>query len=221
MKPSNCSTLPARGETEAHFGFCLWASISCVRTQDLKGELSTVPTCRLDPPLEFDDNSLMSLKTVSLNQLESMVRSYLAEKKQAKPTFSIRNQAARWDIAHSTLQKVVSGERQLGLRTAQKLAAVFNTRLQDDKRPRRRPEERWNFGLLDANSSEQVSWLNLAILELLKLEDFTPSADWVAQRMGLDVEVTEFILQKMEREKMLKRDGDRWTDLLEDSVVAL
>ncbi len=163
----------------------------------------------------------MSFDVISLDQLESMVRNYVSEKKQAKPGFSIRNQAARWGIAHSTLQKVVSGDRQLGLKTARKLAAVFNTRIEDAKHPRRQPEDRWKFKLLDAHSSEQVSWINLAILELLKLDDFTPSAKWVAKRMGLDVDVTEFILQKMEREKMLKREGDEWTDLLEDSVVAL
>lgn len=163
----------------------------------------------------------MSLKTVTITELESMIRAYVGEKKSTRPQYSVRNQAARWDMAHSTLQKVISGERQLGTRTARKLAVIFNVKLSETKRPRRSPEDRWNFGRLDAHSAEQVSWVNLAILELMKLEDFEPTAEWVASRMRLDVDVTELILQKMEKAGMLERDGDTWNDLLQDSVVAV
>lgn len=161
----------------------------------------------------------MDKRRLTLPEFEAELFRIYREKKAKSRSFSIRAMASELGVPDTTLQKVFKGERNLGPRLAGEIAPRFNVDIVVEKKKRKPAHTKWAFKKLSEQSKTQISWVNLAILELIKLADFEPSKDWVAKKLGLPVDVVSNLLLEMENEGMLRREHGRWRDLFEDSSV--
>lgn len=154
---------------------------------------------------------------MTLDEFERELKSRISQKLDSNPHLSIRSIAKSWDVVESTLQKIVRGERKLGPRFGAELAAKLDVRLlKPESQAKRKMGKGWKK-LLSPTARPHVSWLNLSILEMLKLKSFKPDSKWIADRLGLPVTVVSNSLDEMESFGMLRRDGDHWVDLVEDA----
>lgn len=157
---------------------------------------------------------------MSLSELETHVRHYLETQRATNPRFSLRNQARRWGVPFSTIQKLATGKRGLGFITAKSLALKFDIELIAESRSKKRAPSKWTFTSLDPESEHQVNWVNLAILEMLKLKDFEPNATWFSNRLGLDESDLADAITSMNQHGLLETSDLQWRDRLGDSAVA-
>ena len=89
------------------------------------------------------------------------------------------------------------------------------------------PEEEVTFFFQDLkkqqnNSYEKIAldtfavisdWQHFAILELMKIEDFQPQAEWISHKLGLSLSETEKSIQRLfDLELILLDDQGQWVD---------
>src|SRR5690606_21693900 len=137
-------------------------------------------------------------------------RDLFNEKQKANKNLSVRAFALKIGLSETTLRKVLGGERKLGYRLAREIAPLFAAEVLPEKGKRKRKTYSCE---LDSNSSIQVNWLHLAILEMIKLNDFSPSVNWAASRLGVPEEVVEKALEVMQKASMIEIIEDSWVDL--------
>lgn len=162
-------------------------------------------------------------QTVNRLELSEIVRERYKRKRQANPRFSVKAFANQLGLNESTLYKVMQGRRRIGIHVARQLAGKLGYELVEDPVDIPRGAD-----VLDPDQAKTISqetfdvlgWIHFAILEAMKLGDFTPSEGWVARRFGLSLEETQRVLREMENAGVLKREGSTWTDTVEDAISA-
>ena len=135
------------------------------------------------------------------------------------PSWSFSIWARKLEIkSKSMLTMVLSGERNLSQELAEKMTAVLA--LTSDEKAYFlhlvNNQKRNVRGLLrlepnqDVASDTQISrrWLILVLLDLCQLEDFTPEAEWIKQRLLTPCSVEEIsaALLQMKRDQLLVED---------------
>ena len=160
----------------------------------------------------------MQKRELTLAEFESELIKFVRERQIKNPKLSARSIAFKLGVTSSTLQKLMSGKRRLGFRVAEEVASRMNVSLvkQKTKKRTRLRIKAWRLQL-NPDSEVSVSWLNLAILEMIKLADFHGDVSWIAARLGLPEELVEQAVSDMQKEDMLRIDGELWIDLVKDA----
>ncbi|MES3038251.1 MAG: TIGR02147 family protein [Bdellovibrionota bacterium] len=159
-------------------------------------------------------------KDLTVAEFEKELKQFVEDRASTNPHFSIRSMALKFGVLDSTLQKVIRGERNLGFRLAKDLAQHFNVEIIKDKTKKVRGPTRWKLNVIDPDSETHISWVNLAILEMIKLKDFNGTEAWIAKRLGLSLQTVQEVIRKMESQQMLTRTSKGWKDCMDDAAVA-
>ena len=163
------------------------------------------------------------MKTKSSTDIVEILKSALERLKTANRPMSVRALAARLELSPSYLHKVFRGEKPLSLKLlptiAQKLQLDHHEVAELQRLVLRAAEER-KFekvrGLRKAEKNDKSTplvqeyealgrsdlwllenWYILPIYNLAATEGFTPSADWVAGRLGISTEQAQKALQRL------------------------
>ncbi|RYZ93073.1 MAG: DUF4423 domain-containing protein [Proteobacteria bacterium] len=157
-------------------------------------------------------------ETVTGDELLQKLKTHLDQKQAKNKRFTASALARQIGILDSTLHKLLRGERKLGLHLGKQIATYLDVGF------KHAPREKKAARLPSLNPkalSEDLNWMHLAVLELLQLKDFTPSSDYVAQRLGLKDETAARILQELKNSGLLQVDErGNCSDRLSDSATA-
>jgi transcriptional regulator with XRE-family HTH domain len=161
-------------------------------------------------------------KGVNRLELSEIVADRYKRKRQANPRFSVKAFANQLGLNESTLYKVMQGRRRIGVHVARQLAQKLGYELLPDpvEIPKLENLDPANAKTISQETFDVLGWIHFAILEAMKLEDFTPSENWIARRFGLSGSETARVLREMEAAGVLRRDGGQWTDTVEDAISA-
>jgi uncharacterized protein (TIGR02147 family) len=121
--------------------------------------------------------------------------------------YSIRAFAKSLEMDHSTLAKLLRGERPLGNRARQKLQAKLGLGPDETRET--------DYAQLSLDTFTLIAdWHHYAILELMRLENFRPDLKWIARTLGIPHAEVAAAVQRLERCKLLKVRADgSWRDL--------
>lgn len=143
----------------------------------------------------------------------------LEERIQRNPSYSLRAFAKQLGISAATLSGILSGKRKLTAEMMGKIGFALNLA----------PEEVWDhqrqalghvenpahakFVELSQEMFMIVSeWYHLTILELMKLSDFEPNANWISKRLGVNSNQIKIAIDRLQRVGILEIHGNVWVD---------
>ncbi|MES2964103.1 MAG: DUF4423 domain-containing protein [Bdellovibrionota bacterium] len=164
-------------------------------------------------------------KAVNRLELSEIVSEQYKRKRQANPRFSVKAFANQLGLNESTLYKVMQGRRRIGVHVARQLAAKLGYELIEEP-VARQPQKidaldpASHMKTISQETFDVLGWIHFAILEAMKLSDFSPTVAWVARRFGLKIDETVRVLLEMEAAGVLKREGLAWTDTVDDAISA-
>ncbi len=146
---------------------------------------------------------------------------YLKHKQKMNPAYSLRSMAQSLGISPSTLSRILKGQRGLSL----KLANIMIDKLKLDERHALEflnslkaskfklldklpvgPEFQNSFEVDHKHYDVLSQWEYFALYDLIELDDFESSENYIAQKLSISVERTKKIIQEMVDLKLIKKD---------------
>lgn len=143
----------------------------------------------------------------------------LEQRIKNNPHYSLRSYAKKLGVSPATLSGILSGKRKLTAEMMSKIGFALSFS----------PEEVWEYqrqllghtNNLAHDRFKELSqemfmivseWYHLTILELMKLSDFKPDANWVAKRLGVNSNQIKIAIERLQRVGILEIKGKVWLD---------
>ena len=159
-------------------------------------------------PSHADDSSP---KEFRLYLQEELVR-----RCKKNPRFSLRAFARTLDVEASALSKILNGKRTLTPKMLHRMCTQlglgpdevrnYESGLVSTRRATRtKPDAKRNFQQVTADMFNAIAdWYHYAIIELLTVQGFRPSATWIARALGVSVPEVNFAVERLLRLGMLE-----------------
>lgn len=141
------------------------------------------------------------------NRFRLELEAEFVKRTRRNPAYSLRAYARQLGIGAPALSEILRGKRACGVKLRKRLAKELGL----GPGPIRAGE---TYALIEADQFALISdWYHYAILELLKLEDFQPSTQWVARQLGLSRPLVRAAVDRLVRLGLLaiRADG-KWED---------
>lgn len=153
-----------------------------------------------------------------LETLSERLRRELHKRCEKNPRYSLRAFARFLAIEPSALSKILHGKRIPSERTHQKLVDALGIRRADLPHivgsAAKPMQSRSDYVTLPVDLFRSISeWHHYAILELTRVEDFTPDARWIAKRLGIELGKARAAIERLFRMDLLALDAKgAWVD---------
>lgn len=157
-------------------------------------------------------------------------REYLTRRAR-NPYYSLRAFSRTLGLSSGRLSELLSGKRGVSVLTAERIAERLDYApdrrsewmdLVRDAKERRQRSQRLSALARDTDKSDEYSaitndqfyvmadWYHMAILSLLKTDDFKSDPRWIARRLNIAVRDAGVALQRLERLGLIRKEGARW-----------
>ncbi|WII72800.1 TIGR02147 family protein [Bdellovibrio sp. 22V] len=132
-----------------------------------------------------------------------------SEMQQRNPRFSLRSFAAKVGISAGRMNELIHDKRALSDFYAEKITIALGLNLQEKRRLYSfiSTKARKVHSVRKLTREEGLSvrcWENLAILSLLRTDDFEPSFEWIAERLNVSVERVEECFDILQQHQLVK-----------------
>lgn len=144
--------------------------------------------------------------------LRQYIRNDFAERQKANPHFSLRSYAKWLGISPAQISQILSGKRPISHRVAEKIFLRLNlssteqrlllTPDQGTAKKKKQPISTDKFELIS-------DWYYLAILSLSKIKDNKSDPRWIAQRLGIPVQVANKALTTLIENHVIQVNEDK------------
>ncbi len=150
----------------------------------------------------------------------NLIKNNLDLKMAKNPSYSLRSYAKHLGISPATLSGVINGKRKLSPDKIGKIGLSIGLS----------PEQIWNYQRetlgIKNNSQEDhfnelsqdlfimvSNWYHLAILEVMKLNDFQANEKWIANRLKIKPSQVKFAIERLQRIGILEiTKNNVWID---------
>lgn len=142
-----------------------------------------------------------------------LLREELNQRRAKNPRYSLRAFAQTLGISPSFLSKVLAGKKSLSEETFMKLASRLDLAEESIENMRAGLPgfklSALTFSPTEADNFQAIAdWHHYAILEAFTLNDFEPSAQWLAEKLGLTESKVEAALDRLYRLGYLKKQAN-------------
>jgi uncharacterized protein (TIGR02147 family) len=145
--------------------------------------------------------------------LIEILKSEFSRKQTRNPSYSLRSFSRDLEIDASNLSKLLSYQKDLGLKLKRKLAAKVGLTAGE-------LEALENDAVVNTKDSDYAShklelfevvsgWQHYAVLELFKLKKFEPSAKSIADRLNIPLSDAKQTLERLQKVGLIKKVGAR------------
>ncbi len=149
----------------------------------------------------------------------------LVERCRKNPRYSLRAFAKALGVGAAALSDMLNGKRSITGKSIEKIGLALGLSLKEIDRFKsvESLNEEWprspaiRFQQITLDTFALISdWYHYAILELLKVDGFQPSAAWIAKALGITKTEVNVALERLERLHLLERHADgHWEDVSE------
>ncbi|MGH1467504.1 MAG: TIGR02147 family protein [Bdellovibrionales bacterium] len=142
---------------------------------------------------------------MELKGLQNRLQKDLDKRIAKNPSYSLRSFAQFLEISPATLSGVLNGKRKPSLEMALKISEALDWKVLDrGKLESVFPSSKVDFHELSDDLFEAISeWQHFAILELLKLPDFSSDPKWISKKLGLNINRVKAALDRLLRLEIL------------------
>ncbi len=151
--------------------------------------------------------------------IKERIQDELEKRKMANSSYSLRALARDLNINHSLLSRIIASKIQMTPKIFDRIAGPL--KLTDDEtilfkqeinqRKKTQSKERIiasNFRQLKLEEFKIIQdWYNFAILELVNLESFEPSGDWIAKKLNITREEAQMALDRLITLKLIEKNS--------------
>jgi len=154
----------------------------------------------------------------------AFLKKQLEDRKRKNSRYSLRAFAQHLQMDPSALSRILLGKQRISLQTAEKISQTLRSNVEEKRlflssvalERKTQAESRLAQGLeennlspkmrtLDAKVFERVdAFLDLAVLEALRLEDCQPQSKWLANRLGMTAGQVEASLSRLQALELVK-----------------
>ena len=178
---------------------------------------------------------MVTLEQVS-HEPRSLLRGVLYSRQEKNPQYSLRAFARDLGVSHAYLSMVLSGQLKLSAKNALRFSQVLDLNEEvskallkgtlaeaSEKREEVQQEtklKREPFFFLEIDQFKLFSeWHHFAILDLTTLRGFQPNTNWIAKRLGLSKNEVSTAVKRLERLRLLRRNGKKWEKTYEHLAI--
>lgn len=139
-----------------------------------------------------------------------LLQKNLEERVEKNPRYSIRSFARLLQINDSSLSQILRGKRQLSSEQMQKKLARLgyeDTEITNNKALPNLPRASFDID----------TWVDDALLELMRLPNFTANNKWIASQLAITVAEVNGTLERLEKSGYIDRTQKGWKCLLSSS----
>ncbi len=149
-------------------------------------------------------------------RFRELLRSELGARCASNPQYSLRAFGRALDFDHSTLSKILRGQRRLTAATIRELGAGLGLDQQaiedhvvlERSAPRAGAKER-HVEQLRADAEQVIAgWHHYAILELTRIESFQADSQWIARVLDISVDTVNIAIQRLLHLRLLRMVGE-------------
>jgi uncharacterized protein (TIGR02147 family) len=150
-----------------------------------------------------------------MSDLRKYLADEFAQRAQKNPAYSLRAFARNLDLDSSYLSKILNGKRQLTSRTIINLCRKLGMGPDEIQKfinaPQKPQRRRDLFTSLDIDNFKIISeWYHFAILELVRLDDFVPDAQWIAKTLKITFAEALAAVERLKRVGLISETAGRW-----------
>lgn len=177
-------------------------------------------------PLRYTITLMVTSEQVT-HEPKSLLRGILYSRQEKNPQYSLRAFARDLGVSHAYLSMVFNGQLKLSAKNALKFSQVLDLNEEvskallkgtleepSEKRGKGQQEskiKRAPFFFLEIDQFKLFSeWHHFAILDLTTLKGFQPNTAWIAKRLGISKNEVSTAVKRLERLRLLRRNGKRW-----------
>ncbi len=160
------------------------------------------------------------------NTFRQHLREELVGRCQKNPRYSQRAFARFLSVDHSTLAKLLSGQRPLGKKTVVRLGTRLGmSPLEIESYLSNLPADDTGTDKYQqmADDSFQIiaDWQHFAILELMRIQGYNGQPKWIGSRLGISMSEVNEALSRLERIEMIKKTGKKWFPTADRKLTSL
>lgn len=136
------------------------------------------------------------------------------QRQRKNPRFSLRSFARFLEIDNSRLSKILKGSRPLPSELIDHLGQRLGLSLKEIERFKKAGGSQASYSQITQDQFDVISSpIHYAVLEAMKLQGFTPSAEWVAAKLGERLSSVRSAISRLIRSSLLIIDSaGKWTD---------
>ena len=175
--------------------------------------------------------SRLAMEDIYRNINKELFRRFLSQEFESRikknPSYSLRAYARSLNIHASCLSVILKNKRPLTPQLIKRFSQALELSPQNINELCSNNQYPNNRQVLTADVFEVISnWLHFAILELVKLEDFQPQIQWIAQTLEVQSIEVQNAVERLIRCELLEIENDKWrvikdTDIYVDEFTTL
>jgi len=156
-------------------------------------------------------------------EVRLLLNSELQSRIKNNSSYSLRAFARNLKLDHSTLSKLLTGQRKISSKTILHIGEQLGLSQNEitDYLNSIKPYQTDFVELAIDDYSSVCDWHFDAILELTRTKGFKPNINWVANRLGLDIQVVDKSVNALVKNGYLKVEDSKWVDLSIDNMVGI
>ncbi len=156
-------------------------------------------------------------KDVSTDKALVLLLKKFEESKEKNPRWSQRAFASKIGLSSGALSEILKGKRPLSSQLKKKISSrlqfspIEESEFFDDHLPQHLKTHRLEYFKLTTDQFHLISdWWHYGILNLMNTKGFNSSADWIAERLGLNVKIVNEAWDRLIRLNLIKKEGKKF-----------
>jgi uncharacterized protein (TIGR02147 family) len=159
-------------------------------------------------------------------EFRQLLQHELVERCRKNPQYSLRSFAKSLNVSPSALSSMLSGKRTITKKSKEKLGLALGLSLADVEKYKSADfgvsAESANSAILNNLKIQQLTldsfalisdWYHYAILELMKVKDFTSDTTWVSKTLGISKSEANIAIERLLRLGLIELDKKgQWKD---------
>lgn len=156
---------------------------------------------------------------IQKDDFKNYIRSELIRRCRKNPRYSLRAFAKNLEMDSSTLSKILNGKRSLGRKAIHNIGVKLGLKPSEIRNllssfNSTNPGKQTEYDLITDDIFSFISdWSYYAILELIRVDGFKPSAHSISKALGVSVHEARHAIETLQRLNFIKIKSGKWYDL--------
>lgn len=156
------------------------------------------------------------METTTIRQ---RIQAELDKRKEQNSSYSLRALARDLDLDHSLLSRIITSKIQMTPKIFERIAGPLKLTsdelllFQNEIKQRKTLQSKEkvvteNFRSLRIEEFQLIqNWYNFAILEMVKLDDFEPTAEWISKKLNISTDEAALAIERLVTLKLLQKES--------------
>lgn len=152
--------------------------------------------------------------------IRQRIQAELDKRKLQNSSYSLRALARDLDLNHSLLSRIITSKIQMTPKIMERISKPLNLtpeeilHFQNEVKQRKKIQSKEkivtaNFRSLEIEEFKMIQeWYNFAILEMVKLDNFTADPEWISKKLNISIDEASLAIERLLSLKLLQKESN-------------